>query len=83
MAQTFGQLPSAYLRSLLGPDLPPYVTAADWYAFDVAAADRYFYLQRQAQGDPAKPSPKPRPLRRADEAIQRGIVGTEVPPWER
>lgn len=44
-------LPSAIARPLLERELPDYVSALDWYAFDVAGADTYHRLAANTQAD--------------------------------
>lgn len=59
IAGTFHRLPSEIARPLL-PDLSPaQVSATDWYAFDVAAAHRWWQLRTPK--DASKDTPKGTP----------------------
>ncbi len=75
MCQTFGQRPSVVARELLGNEVPPLVSARDWYVFDVTAAAQYHALIHHAQTDA--------PVLSESANGETTIRGTEIPPWER
>ncbi len=89
VAATFHVLPSHLARDLIGAELPPWLTRADWWALDVAATARYHDLQRVAAQRQAQTAPERPPLRSAqrgnalEHSLTSGIIGDEIPPWQR